>query len=349
MGIADDTKKLGEDIIASHDMRVKAIGELVEDTHNLLEGFQSEHKEMADKLGADLVRGEEDRLKDFKAMMSDIEKFVADVVKGTYDMLKRFQSEHKEMADKLRADLAEGEEDRKNMSEEQARALADFVTDLTKDVGNMITGIQKDHKEMADKLRADLAKGEEDRLESFKPMMAEIQKGVEEIETYVRNKLKEFSDAHAEMSEELKKDLARYVDGMVKATKGLMSDIQARQKERNAEVADLLEEFNTEREKMAANWQALSAKMANKRGAAPKVEAEIKVRPVQEAVEEVVSEVEGDLQKRVLGFINEHQEGVKVGDMEEPLSATRMRLGQVAKKLLKEDMVRKEGSLYFPL
>jgi len=115
-------------------------------------------------------------------------------------------------------------------------------------------------------------------------MMAEIQKGVKEIETYVKNKLKEFSDAHADMSEELKKELAKYVDDMANATKKLMSDIQARQKERNAEVADLLEAFKTEREKMAANWQSMAATMAKRIGIKPEVEAEVKVMPVEEAI-----------------------------------------------------------------
>ncbi|MDP2830830.1 MAG: hypothetical protein Q8O02_01105, partial [Candidatus Omnitrophota bacterium] len=73
---------------------------------------------------------------------------------------------------------------------------------------------------------------------------------------------------------------------MVKATKKLMSDIQARQKERNTEVADLLEAFNTEREKMAANWQAMAATMAKRRGGKPVVSAGAEVKTVEEAVKE---------------------------------------------------------------
>ena len=133
-------------------------------------------------------------------------------------------------------------------------------------------------------------------------MIGDIRKDIKDIETYVANKLKEFSDAHADMSEELKKALAKYVDDMVKATKKLMSDIQARQKERNAQVADLLEAFKTEREKMAANWQALTATMAKRRGIKPKVEAEVKVRPVEEATEEMeeeaIKEVEPEKKKK---------------------------------------------------
>ncbi|MDO9575859.1 MAG: helix-turn-helix domain-containing protein, partial [bacterium] len=134
----------------------------------------------------------------------------------------------------------------------------------------------------------------------------------------------------------------------------------------------------------AANWQALTAKMAKKRGVEPvKVEAgaemktvkEIKVRPVKEAIKEVAEEEmppeaevkvmpveeaieevaeeemppEMSLEERVLEFINRHPKGVSVGDMEETLGVVRMRLGVIAKKLLNEGKVKKEENIYFPL
>ena len=322
MGISNDMKKLCEDIVSANDVRVKAIGVLVKDTHKMLKGFQAEHKEMATNLRGELakgeekrLKGEEQRLKDFKVTMANIQK---------------------------------------------------FVSDLGKEVSAMIERFQKEHKTMADKLKENLEKGEADRLKTFNDMMGNIHQDINQIETYVANKLKEFSDAHAGMSEELKKMLANYVADMVKATKKLMGDIQKRQKERtaevadlNAEVADLLETFKTEREKMAANWQALTAKMAKKRGIKPKVEAEVKVRPVKEAIKEAIKEVieeeekeappEMDLDEKILQFINKHPEGVKVGDMEEPLGVPRMRLGVITKKLLEEGKVRKEEKMYFPL
>ena len=155
---------------------------------------------------------------------------------------------------------------------------------LVKDTHNMLKGFRSEHKEMADKLEADLAKGEEYRIKDFKAMMAGIQKEIKGIETYVKNKLKEFSDAHADMSEKLKKELAKFVNDLVKTTKKLMSDIQARQKERNAQVADLLDSYKTEREKMAANWQALTATMDKRRGGKPVVSAGAEVKTVEEAV-----------------------------------------------------------------
>jgi len=194
-----------------------------------------------------------------------------------------------------------------------------------KAVADLLEKFAKDHEVMAAELKQSLAKGETDRLEDFKEMMKGIQK---------------------------------YVADVVKETKRLMDEIRARQDERNKEVLDLLQEFQTEREKMAANWQALTVKMAKKRGIMPKMEAEVKVRPVKEAIEEAVEEVEAEeappeislsLEDRVLEFIERHPEGVMVGDMEEPLGVARMRLGVIAKTLLKEGKIRKEEKMYFPL
>ncbi len=138
---------------------------------------------------------------------------------------------------------------------------------LVKDTHQMLKGFDAEHKEMSDNLKDNLEKGEADRLKAFKDMMGDINKGIKDIETYVENKLKEFSDAHADMSEELKKDLAKYVAGIVSTTKKLLAD------------------FTDEREKMAANWQATAATMARRRGAKPvRVEAGAEVKTVKEAV-----------------------------------------------------------------
>jgi hypothetical protein len=257
MGLADDIKKLSEDIIASYDLRVKGIRELTKDTHNTLKGFQDEHKKMATDLRNNLEKGEADRLKDFKSMMGDAKKFVGDVKK--------------------------------------------FVSDMVEETGSLMNQIRAEQKNR--------------------------NKAVSDL-------LEKFAKDHEVM------------------TKSLISEIKARQDERNKEVLNLLQEFKTEREGMAANWQALTATMVKKRGIKPIVEAEVKVRPVKEAVEEEEEEEvppEMGMEERVLEFIERHPEGVKVGDMEEPLGVSRLRLGKVAKRLLEKGKVRKEGNIYFPL
>jgi len=293
MGIAGDVKNLGEDIVASYNARVKAIGTIVKDTRNTLKGFHAEHKEMSEKLKEDLAKGEKERLTGFKAMMADVKKFVSDiVVDGTAKLMKQIQTEQ---------------------------------TERNKGVADLLVNFAKDHEAMAAELKKNLAKGETDRLEDFKEMMKGIQK---------------------------------YVADVVKETKRLIKEIQARQDERNKEVLDTLEAFKTEREKMAANWQNLVATMARKRGGKPVLEAKEEVSTVNEFVKKIekVPEkakaketVEMSLEERVLELINKHPEGIRVGNMEKPLGTTRIKLGQAAKRLLDEGKVRKEENLYFPL
>jgi len=212
MELANSMRGITENIISSYDTRVRALGDLVFDTHKTLREFTSDRKKMA-----------------------------------------------KEQAESLR----EFTSDRKKMAKEQAESLANFVADLTKNVGNMMKGVQKTHKEMAYNLKESLEKGETDRLKNFRVMMGDIKKGIKEIETYVANKLKEFSDAHA--------DLAKYVAGIV------------------SETRKLLGEYRSDMKKAANAWQGMCKTMARARKgmvAAPKVETEVKVRPVEEAIAE---------------------------------------------------------------
>ena len=218
MSIADDMKKLTEDIVASYDVRVKAVGAIVKETAEMLKGFNSEHKEL---------------------------------VKQTAEMLKGFDSEHKGMAAKLKADLAAFISEHKEMAAKLKADLTEFVNGLVKETAALVKKFQAEHKGMAEELKADLAKGETERLKAFKGMMGDIRKGVKDIEAYVARKLQELTDAHADMSAELKKELSGYAG---------------------------------EREKMAAIWQDMVATLARKRGGKPvKVEAGEEVKTVAEA------------------------------------------------------------------
>jgi Fe2+ transport system protein B len=241
--------------------------------------------------------------------------------------------------------------ERKRMSQEQKKALSDFATDLNKNVDAMIKEFHNAHVEMSEKirkngegLRKDLAKGETDRLNSFKSMMGQIQKRIDEIqkrkneiETYAKNKLKEFHDDHTDMSEKLKKNLTDYVEGIISETRNLLTGFESERKR----IADDLQ-------RMATNWQNMAAAMAERRGVKAEVKEEIKVKPIKESVEKKVSSG-NDLESKVLKFIEKHPKGVKISDMERLFGVPRVRLGQISNRLLNDGKVRKEEKLYFPL
>lgn len=54
------------------------------------------------------------------------------------------------------------------------------------------------------------------------------------------------------------------------------------------------------------------------------------------------------LEARVLDYINQHQQGVRISEMETPLGETRMKLGFIAKNLLEEGKILKISNQYFP-
>ena len=184
-------------------------------------------------------------------------------------------------------------------------------------------------------------------------------KTIRELEKDTHDMLKGFQSEHKKMAADLKKTLAKEEADRLKENVNLMNQFQAEdkdriaeQKERNKEVLDLLKGFSTEREKMAASWQALTAAMAKKSVIKPKVAVGVKIRPVKEAIEEIKEDEpssEMDLEGKVLEFIVRHPEGIRVGEMEEPLGVLRMRLGVIAKVLLEKGKVRKEENTYFPI
>ena len=98
MGIADEMKILTEDIVASYGLRVKTIRELEKDTHDMLKGFQSEHKKMAADLKKTLEQGEADRLKASGSLKSEIQAEQKNRNKAVADLLKEHKTEREKMS-----------------------------------------------------------------------------------------------------------------------------------------------------------------------------------------------------------------------------------------------------------
>jgi len=129
MAIAEDMKKLTENIIISNDVRLKAVGQLVADTHETLNGFSMDRKKMAAQQAKDLAN-----------FVNGLSKNVQSMLKSARNMVQQF---HK---------------DNMQMNREQAKNLADFVNGLVTDVGSMLDSFQKDHKHMSKELKTKLTR-----------------------------------------------------------------------------------------------------------------------------------------------------------------------------------------------
>lgn len=149
MTIAEDMKKLTENIIISNGVRLKAVGQIVADTHDTLKGLSTDRKKMAAQQAKDLAN-----------FMNGLSRNVQGMLKSARNMVQQF---HK---------------DNTQMSKEQAKNLADFVNNLVAGVGSMLDGFQKDHKHMSKVLRDKLA-GE------IKDIHAEVERILEDADKLV--------------------------------------------------------------------------------------------------------------------------------------------------------------------
>lgn len=191
--------------------------------------------------------------------------------------------------------------DRKHMGEGQAKALADYVETLRADVtklrkvtAGMMKGFQKDHaamaagiREKAEALRETLTSGEADRMKSFKGMMADtrevikgVEKSVKDIKTYVADKMSDFRSGRAEMGQELRKDLSKYVADIAKDTKAVLGSAR-----------ELVDGFTQERTEMSAEWRGMVNSLAKSAGVEPRI------KPAKQAAA-VELDVEAPVEKK---------------------------------------------------
>jgi len=136
MGIAESMKGLTEDILASYDIRVKALGDIVADTHKIvadarktIKGFASDRKRVS--------------LEQAEALSN----YAKDLTKNVNGLLKEFNKNRKHMSEMQVKGLSDF-----------VKVITDFVKDLTKKTGSMLNGFSKDRKQMSGELKDKLSK-----------------------------------------------------------------------------------------------------------------------------------------------------------------------------------------------
>jgi uncharacterized protein YicC (UPF0701 family) len=171
MAIAEDMKKLTENIIISNDVRLKAVGELVADTHKTLKGFAADRKKMGQQQAKDLA--------DFVNRLS---KNVQSLKKMAQNMVKEFQKNHQQM------------------SKEQAKNLSDFVKNLANDVGSMLSSFEKDRGKMSRELKNRLAKEIKDIQTQVEKILNDADKLIGEYSSDMAKARKAWKDMSAALA-----------------------------------------------------------------------------------------------------------------------------------------------------
>lgn len=105
-----DLKDLAQDIIASYGVRVKIVGDIIDDTYKMMVDFRAKREDMSKDLQEVLARRKSLRKKDFDRMMTDIVATQNERERQVKEMLESFRKEEEAVAEKLRSLLKKGEE-----------------------------------------------------------------------------------------------------------------------------------------------------------------------------------------------------------------------------------------------
>jgi len=192
MGIAEDMKKLAEEIVSSYKSQISAVGIIIDNVHHLLEDFKTERGEISNQLKETLAKGKSLRKKDFDNMMKDILSRQEEREKQVRDLLKAFLEEQKETAEIIKKNLAEGEKVRINDFKKMLQDIQAKQEARENEVTTTLKKFQKEYKEMAESLRNLLNKGEAIRVKDFKEMIKNIRSRQIERANEVRERLNEF-------------------------------------------------------------------------------------------------------------------------------------------------------------
>jgi len=289
-----------------------------------------------------------------------------------------------ELRQTVKTDLKEFQDSRTAMGKELRADLAKSVADRRAAVSTQLEELDAAHAAMSRELRDDLAKvrpalEDEDRKRQSetREFMGELGKAVAQGKIAVKTQLKEFDDAHAAMSRELRDDLAkvrpaleeedRKRQGEARQFRGELTSVVA---EGKAAARARLKEFADIQGGARDEWQKLTNTMQAKRGtlvvevrppeavAPPPVEEVAPPPPVEEIAEEEavahaeVAEVTPEiavLRDQVFEYLANHPDGTRLVELEEEFGLARIQMARVVRNLTDENKVEKRGLLYFAI
>jgi len=311
-----------DNIMASYEARVKAVNDLSKETAEMCHRFRKEREE--NDIKGHLAKADKNRKKDYSSMMDGIHKNIGDIrqevssiASQTQDLLVNFRKE-REKAD-IKGHLVKAEKARHQECKALMGSISSNIDDIRKEVADLAgqthSLLSDFHKEREDAdIKGHLVKADKARQGEYKNLMGNI---------------------HGDL-DRIRKDV---------------SDLSGK-------TQDMMAEFQQENKQMSAEWKAMEGTI--KHGAKPAAKAKTaKKKAVEEpapqeeeaaagAPENEPEEIPPNLPDQILEYIGNHAaEGVKIGEMEEPLGVSRMKLGKAAKELLEQGKLRKDDGRYF--
>jgi len=312
-------------------------------TLNLMKGFTTGRLQMAANLNKFFLQGRADRKQDEKIRMNEFDTLiknisndiksinaeVSTILKNTNGMLDRFEKEHLEMSEDMRAEIG------KNLAER-----VEYTSALLNGFQKKLSEISKENQQTAQKLKKELANGETERLNEYDTIMKEIHAAIKGI----RAEVKAGKNSTEIMLEDFLQNRVQ-ASSVWNKMQNVMSEIRKTGvASPHKEAVKKVEKAETKMGPPVQLFTGIPTETAKQTF----VKNE-KTIPIKEKLSLTSPPSElMTINEKVLDFIKKHPKGVKISAMEKPLGETRMKLGFVAKNLLDEGKILKLENIYYP-
>jgi hypothetical protein len=308
MGLANDMKKLSEEILDSYkrraekyQQRLKENESLMSDVQETLDGLRKSHLEMAANLHANaaalrdnLNKEEQDRLNAFENLMAgirgsilSIQEEVETIQQSTANLLDSFSASRSQMSTEQNEKFEQARSDRHNQDIERLKdfdaLMGNIQNDISKsktdvntiltDTNNLLKKFSEEHAEMTVTMRNGLNDNLQERVEYTREL----------LKTF-HDRLTDIGNDNKKMAEALRKELLQSRKNLSENDAKRLNDFdQSMGKIRNRvsqiqnSVAEVLNDLSNNRAQAAEEWKKISETIAH-----IKSSAEATFKPEQE-------------------------------------------------------------------
>ena len=279
MKTVEQLRNVAQDLIASYDARVDAVGTIMDNTYQILDDFKEKRTKLSAELRETLAKRESLRKRDFDGMMNGILLSHEEKEKEIKQDLRHFLEGQKKEARELKDALMKGEVERMKKAQIGIeRGIAE--------VKGLLKGFYEEQEGLTQELRKLLTKGEDLKIRDLKDMTRNLQtltrgkevkrmtlydaatdirvlgqdmaashvdrkRTIEALQDDVREMLANFQNENAERQEEVR--------DLFKSVHKFMGGVQSENAQRRAEVSDLLASFREDMKAVHKEVMALAA------------------------------------------------------------------------------------------
>ncbi len=339
--LADDMKRIAEDVTASYEARLSFVSNLVSDTSEMIGKFREDHSEMSKSLRNKLQM-------DSKNLKTTVGEFISD----THHKNEQLRKETLQM-------LSTHEDTRLSEARAVKESLRQFVNQVSEDIENLLTNFAEVRKQMAS-----------DQKKSLNDFTNQLVKETTDM-------LKNFSEAHSQMASALKEmlssdnfsrkvEVAEFIKDITKSHQAMAKDLNnfltGSENDRKSQFTEMMNTIKEDISEMSKAWSELVIRMHTLRSIGiekakemeeaekrrierERKEAERK-RLEQEEAERKQSELD-EVKARILDAIPE--EGIKLSEIGKAIEKPWQGLIPIVSELIKDDMVTKDDEGFYRL